>query len=42
LFNAKHIERQRFGARRDYAVLGNDAVLLAAADQFPCQENEKL
>ena len=41
MFNAEDVERQRFGAGGHDAVLGDDAVLLAAADKFAGKEKQR-
>ena len=38
MLDAENVERQRIGAGSDDAVFGDDAVLLAAADQFAGEE----
>lgn len=37
---AKNVKGQGVGVGRDDAVLGNDAVLLATADEFTGEEND--
>jgi hypothetical protein len=41
VLDAEDIERQGFSAGRDDAVLGDDAVLLATADEFAGEQNER-
>jgi len=41
VLDAEHIERQRLCADRHDAILADDAVLLAAADQFAGQKQQR-
>jgi hypothetical protein len=41
VLDAKDVEREGFGADRDDAVLADDAILLAAADEFAGEEKKR-